>query len=93
MWDLATIKSINSRPAKVEDTFNRHCSFSGTAEDGIVLHSAKQRNTVYLQGNREWAPRRSVAPAASFMSRWFSVNSAEARDRLVESYFNCAADL
>ena len=62
----------------VENETNRPCSFAGDSASGVVLHSAKHRNTVFVQGGRS---------AAAFLARWWSVNSQEARDRLVESYF------
>lgn len=61
----------------VETNFNRHCSFSGDACSGVVLHSAKLRNTAFLPPAR----------AKRFLAKWGSVNSAEQRDHLVESYF------
>jgi hypothetical protein len=61
-----------------EDNHSRHCSFAGNSAEGVVLHSAKHRNTVFLKAGRQ---------AAAFIARWWSVNSQEARDRLVESYF------
>lgn len=67
-----------AQAVSAETETNRHCSFSGTPEDGVVLHSAKHRNTVFLTGGR--AARR-------FTVAWWSVNSQEARDRLVEGYF------
>lgn len=61
-----------------EDNFSRHCSYAGSAQGGVVLHSAKRRNTVFLAAGR---------PAAAFIASWWSVNSQEQRDRLVEGYF------
>jgi regulatory protein YycI of two-component signal transduction system YycFG len=61
-----------------EDNFSRHCSFAGNSQEGVVLHSAKHRNTVFLRGGRQ---------AAAFLAAWWSVNSQEQRDHLVESYF------
>ena len=64
--------------AKQEDNFSRHCSFSGTAAEGVVLHSAKHRNTVFLREGRQ---------AAAFLARWWSMRSQAKRNQLVESYF------
>lgn len=66
------------KAARIEDNHNRHCSYSGSARDGVVLHSAKQRATIFVPGGR---------PAAAFVAQWFSRNSQEQRDALVESYF------
>jgi hypothetical protein len=85
MHGLSQIVAMNRRAsAKAgEDNFNRHCSFTGDSETGVVIHSAKQRATVFLPGRK--LPFQS--PAARFLRRWNSVNSAEARDHLVESFF------
>ena len=76
MYCLEVIVEMNNRPIVVEDNFSRHCSYSGDTKSGIVLHSAKHRNTMFLM------PR----SAKNFLRRYNSVNSAEARDRLIESY-------
>jgi len=81
MHSLNEIIVINDRAAakavKVEDNHNRACSFQGDANNGIILHSAKFRNTVFLY------PRQ----AKNFLRRWFSLNSDEAHNHLVESFF------
>jgi hypothetical protein len=81
MFALNEIVKMNRKAAakalRVEDNHNRACSFSGDAEHGVVLHSAKLRNTVFL------APKLAV----NFLRRWYSVNSQEARNRIVEGYF------
>ena len=79
MFDLDTIIVMNERAsqAKPEDNFSRDCSYSGDPKNGVVLHSARLRNTVFLY------PRQ----AKNFIRRWFSVNSKEAQNHLVESYF------
>lgn len=86
MFDLATLKKINAAPPKVEDNHNRHCSFTGSVADGIVLHSAKLRNTVFL----------NCKQAAMFMRRFRALNQGGAIrrdtmpakvDHLIESYF------
>jgi hypothetical protein len=69
-------KAVEAADA-IEDNHNRHCSFSGDAKNGVVLHSAKLRNTVFLY----------PLQAKRFLVKWFSVNSQEARDSIVESYF------
>lgn len=82
MHSLSEIVRMNNKAAakaaRVETNFDRHCSFQGNVDDGIVLHSAKLRNTVFLSpGSR----------ASSFLRQWWSRNSQESRDRLVESFF------
>jgi hypothetical protein len=81
MFDIITLRRLNNeaakRSARAETETSRHCSYSGDTESGVVLHSAKQRSTVFL------AP----AKAKAFLAAWFGTNSAESHDRLVESYF------
>lgn len=82
MHSLSGLVRLNrlaaEKAVRVETNHNRHCSFNGSAQEGVVLHSAKHRATVFLREGRQ---------AAGFLARWWSVNSQEARDRLVESYF------
>jgi hypothetical protein len=85
MFDLETIVKMNDKAARVapiEDNHSRACSFTGDSRGGVVLHSAKFRNTVFLNGSL-----RSSRQAANFIRRWNSVNSQEARNRIVEGYF------
>lgn len=82
MFALNEIVEMNRRAASkhaahVEDNHNRACSFSGDAKAGVVLHSAKFRNTVFLRPTL----------ARHFLRQWNSVNSQEARNHLVESFF------
>lgn len=70
---------MNEKSAvKAESNWDRRCSATGTVENGIVLHSAKFRNTVFLKPGRQ---------SRAFLVRYGSVNSQEAQNRLVESYF------
>lgn len=79
MHSLDQIIRMNEKAAvRVETNFDRHCSYTGNARDGVVLHSAKMRNTVFVKPGR---------PAEAFLARWWSVNSQEQRDALVEGYF------
>jgi hypothetical protein len=64
--------------ALIEDNHSRHCSFAGNAMDGVVLHLAKLRNTVFLSAG---------ARANEFLTGWWSRNSQESRDALVEGCF------
>jgi len=81
MFALTEIVEMNRRAAvravKAENNFDRACSYAGDAKSGVVLHSARLRNTVFL------GPKR----AANFLRRWNSVNSQEARNHIVEGYF------
>lgn len=80
MRDLAWIIKDNERAARVapEDNHSRSCSFCGDAENGLVLHSARQRNTVFIK----------PGPAAKqFIAKWYGTNSQDKRNALVESYF------
>lgn len=62
----------------VEDETSRHCSYAGDESNGVVLHSAKMRNTVFLQPGRA---------SAGFLRLWGHARSRMQRDILVESYF------
>lgn len=83
MHSLEGIVAMNAaavRRAKrsaAETETSRRCSFAGDAQNGVVLHSAKQRSTKFL----------SKASARIFLAEWFGTNSQTVRDRLVESYF------
>lgn len=79
MFDLQTIVKMNSTPVKIEDNHNRHCSFSGSVSEGIVLHSAKRRDTVFLSAG---------ARSASFVQGFCRCDSIQADvDALIESFF------
>ena len=85
MHSLSTMGKLNEKRESAirargtaEGTFNRHCSYAGTVEDGIVLHSAKWRSTAFVSAG---------SPARHFMTQWLASNSPEAHDTLVESYF------
>jgi hypothetical protein len=81
MFALNEIVKMNRKAAakalRVEDNHNRACSYSGDANSGVVLHSAKFRNTMFL--------RPSIAKR--FLVQWNSVNSQEARNHIVERFF------
>jgi hypothetical protein len=62
--------------AAAETETSRHCSFSGDALRGIVLHSAKQRSTVFIDGER----------AHQFLALRYNLSRTQ-QDRLIESYF------
>lgn len=70
--------AIRAQRAAAESETSRHCSYAGTSEDGVVLHSAKLRNTVFLKPG---------AQCNGFLAKWFGTNSADRRDVIVESYF------
>jgi hypothetical protein len=85
MHSLAGIKALNANAVKrwksgaaAETETSRHCSYQGDPETGIVLHSAKLRNTAFIIGKK----------AKLFLTQWFSTNSAEKRDKIVESFFH-----
>jgi hypothetical protein len=78
MFGLNEIIAVNNRAASalpVEDNFNRRPSAVFDAGE-IVLHSARQRNTVRLVG----------PPASRFFAKWRR-NGPAARARLIESFF------
>lgn len=70
---------IRAARGAAESETSRHCSYSGDVESGLVLHSAKQRSTVFLSNK---------ATVRAFLAAWFGTNSAVSRDALVERYFN-----
>jgi hypothetical protein len=51
MYCLQVIKSINNRPAKKSSVDSRDCSFVAS-RGGIVLHSARARDTVFIHPGR-----------------------------------------
>jgi hypothetical protein len=81
MFALNEIVEMNRKAAakglRHEDNHNRECSYSGDIMNGVVLHSARFRNTVFLRPKL----------AKHFIRQWNSVNSQEARNRIVEGYF------
>lgn len=77
MHGLQEIIRMNRNPVQVEDNHNRHCSFAGDTVVGVVLHSAKLRNTAFLP----------PVQAKRFLAKWLGTNSEAVHDRLVESYF------
>lgn len=79
MFDLQTIVKMNDRAcqAKPEDNFSRECSWQGDPIHGVVVHSAKFRNTVYIVGG----------PAKRFITRWWSTTDQNRRNRIAEALF------
>jgi hypothetical protein len=89
MYDLASIEKLNDRAARKANNpgrFVEHCSYTGTIENGLVLHSAKQRSTVMIKG----------AVAKQFVRDWRDIPAKLGgnkhaieivRDQLVESLF------
>jgi hypothetical protein len=77
MFDLPTIIKMNKAPVKVEDNHNRHCSFTQASATEVVLHSAKLRNTVFLEGRK----------AIRFLNKVRGYRTAERRDKFIESFF------
>jgi len=84
MFDIASLKKMNEAEARrlsrnlAETETSRRCSYSGDSIKGVVLHSAKQRSTVFLR----------PGPAAKqFIAKWFGTNSETVRNTIVESYF------
>jgi hypothetical protein len=82
MYALSTLAGLNFRRASAqirkENETNRECSYAGNVDDGIVLHSAKKRSTVFVGAG---------VPSKTFLAKWFGTNSQEQRNSLVESYF------
>ena len=81
MFGLSEIILINEHAAckaKRETEVSRHCSYSRCKLGSVVLHSAKQRNTVFLPAGRE---------AKDFLIKHAVRFTQAGRDRLIESYF------
>jgi len=81
MYCLAVIHKINADAAKApkrETDQSRRCSYHRSSR-GIVLHSARNRSTAFIEGKRR---------CDRFEVEWSATNSADKRDALVESYFN-----
>jgi hypothetical protein len=90
MHSLDQIKKINDKAVANAKRISRrdveHCSYTGTIDNGLVLHSAAQRSTVLIRG----------AAAKVFVQAWLDIPSLAhgnkhqiqaRRDHLVESYF------
>ena len=79
MYDLQTIIHINNKAAqaKPEDNFSRECSWQGDPLHGVVVHSAKYRNTVYLVGGK----------AKRFIAKWWSTTDQNLRNHYAEALF------
>lgn len=79
MYSLDTIKKLNAEAATraaAETETTRHCSYVKSLQ-GVVLHSAKQRSTCFLDGNE----------AARFLRMAARNRTPVRRDALIESYF------
>ena len=79
MFDLQTIIHMNEKAAraKPEDNFSRECSWQGDPQHGVVVHSAKFRNTVFIVGGR----------AKRFIAAWWSTTDQSRRNRIAEALF------
>lgn len=75
----AAVERFKLKQKAGEDNYNRNCSFQGDSSSGVILHSAKCRETRFIRGGKD---------AAAFCSRWVACKSQAARNRLVESFFN-----
>ena len=80
MHGLSQIIRMNDRAAqaKVEDNFSRECSWTGSVAGGIVLHSARFRNTVFLKPG---------AQCNDFVFKARKAGSLEDMNHLIEGYF------
>jgi len=79
MYSLPTLMRLNAQPRPAAETeTTRHCSFNGNASRGVIIHSAKHRNTLFLQAGDD---------ASAFLRSYRARRSAGSRDRLIESYF------
>ena len=82
MHDLKTIVRINNEAARkaknIETNHNRECSMTGDAETGIVIHSAKFRNTRFIHAG---------AASKTFLFRFNRARSQSAKNHIIEAYF------
>lgn len=90
MYSLQTLRKLNAqraaKPAR-EDETTRHCSHCvslktvrGREIRQVVLHSAKHRDTAYIEG----------AAATRFLAEIQATNSDVRRDAIVERWYNTA---
>lgn len=79
MFDLNTIVHMNevANRVKVEDNHSRECSWTGDPQHGVIVHSAKFRNTVFLVGGQ----------AKRFITRWWSTTDQNRRNHMAEALF------
>ncbi len=79
MYSLEVIQAMNRNTSglKVESETTRHCSYA-VGGTGIVLHSAKKRNTVFLRNGRD----------TDAFYRKIGTKDRSGQDRVIESYFN-----
>ena len=84
MYCIATLKNINAIAAKkppAENAFSRQSSWlesTSGGKKGIVLHSASQRSTGWIEG----------AAARNFKLEILSTNSSAKRNSIIENYFS-----
>ena len=87
MHDLKTIIKLNDDAVRnfkakakgVETNHNRECSMTGDAESGIVIHSAKCRETRFIPAG---------AAAKTFLFRYGRARSQAARNYIIEAHFS-----
>lgn len=87
MHSLEGIRKMNDeeiarRARQGETETTRNSSYAGNADQGVVLHSAKQRSTMFVKPG---------APAEKFLKSWESSGDLASRNKLVESYFGSEA--
>ena len=82
MYCLESIKKMNCDAVKrqrrnAEQETTRLSSFSGEPYSGLILHSAKNRSTVFLLG----------AAARAFLADYSKAKGKLAKNAVIESYF------
>jgi hypothetical protein len=88
MFDLITLRKLNAKRCaspKAETTSSRHCSHCvsvrGTGRSAVtqvVLHSARHRNTAFIEGRA----------AKQFLVEFQSTNSQTRQNALIERWYN-----
>lgn len=72
------VRKFKADKRSAETNHNRECSMTGDAESGIVIHSAKCRETRFI---------RAGAAARAFLLRYGRAVGQAARNRIIESHF------
>lgn len=72
------------RQAETETT--RHCSFT-IATGGVILHSAKHRNTLFLRGKAQPGRGDHNWTVANFLTKADQCDGPVELDHLIEGYF------
>lgn len=73
------VRKFKANAKNIETNHNRECSMTGDAESGIVIHSAKCRETRFIPAG---------AAAKTFLFRYGRARSQAARNYIIEAHFS-----